>query len=263
MVRYILAVLLLGLVPAAVAFAADGDQPKTPATKPHMLPEDGNAVIITYDHSGGMILRRNTEPVLVVHADGTLHAGNPYAAAKGCDGKLTPEELQSLLQDILDVQQFAKIENDDLKLPSRVMVTDATTVSIAITLPPEVDKTIRVHAPRVDPNAPADAPQARFAAIQHRLEQVVQTTLLGGSAELAKILKATNLEMKKTLPTDPPMETGDLLWVRTGADSASTAMFSKKVIEAKGWHMVQATVTRTAAGEITVKVARGAEQPNP
>lgn len=258
MIRY-LSIVLLCLISAGMAFAADSGQANAPTTQPHALPADASTAIITYDYMGGMIRRVNPEPVLVIHADGTVRIGDPYGVGKGADAKLTAEDLQSLLHEILDVQQLATIDNDDLKLPGNVRVTDGQTVTIAVTLP-ELEKKLSAHGLMVGRNDAADAPKARFMAIRHQLDHLVDIAKLGGSGELTKVLAAINQEIKKNLPNEPQVEAGELAYVRMNPDGSSLASFNKKVSETQGWHMVWATATRTADGNITVEVKRGQVQ---
>jgi hypothetical protein len=248
--------LLMTILTVTATARADG-----PTTKPHALPPDAQTPVITLDRNGGMILRRNQEPVFQILSDGTAIVGNPFGMGRTVKGKLTPDQLQDLLHSILDDEKFDDITPADLQMNGHMRVTDATTTTISVEADGVSHSIGGAAVEMVAQQAGKDSAASRFVEIAERIEAIRRVVALGGDDAVKKLLDAANAKLKTDLPDEPPVQPGDLANARAAADGSEVATFSRKTILPEGkWHLTQAVVTDDGKGNVDVKVAKGADQ---
>lgn len=179
----LLSVLCSGLGWPALAASAAGGGPSA-ASALIRLPDRPKDVIVRWDRAGGMRPGSPVlEPALVIHADGTFFASplNPGGARRA--GRLTPAQLQAVLHDIVDRQDFGSIRAEQIQAQLREVtertgrllnVMDGGITRIEVRLP---DGHHAVEMPALHAAHhlfPEVEPLQRLFAIQQRLLDVTQ-----------------------------------------------------------------------------------------
>ncbi len=237
---------------SAVCIAAD-EKPKT-----YTLPKDAATPVIVMDHKGGMIMRKSDEPFLQVMPDGAVIVGDPWGAGRKVEGKITGDELQSLLRYVMEEQKFGEIQAADLRMKGRMVVMDAATTTISVQVDGAKQELAGRAVEMVAQQNGENSPAAHFVAVNMKLNDLANVIKLGGTKELAKFLDAANAKLKKDLPDDGQFEAKDLKRADAPAAGGAMAVFGKKVTMPDGkWHLIDVTVTQSAAGKTTVKVQKG------
>jgi hypothetical protein len=233
----------------------------SPTTRPHTLPADAQTPVITLDRNGGMIRLLNPDPVFQILSDGTAIVGDPFGWGRVVKGKLSLDQLQALLHFILDDEKFADIADADLQMRGGMRVTDATMTKISIDADGAGHQCGGAAIEMVAQQAGKNSPASRFVEIDQRIEAVRRVVALGGDDAVKKLVDAANAKLKTDLPDEPPMQPGDLANARPAADGSDEATFSRKTMLPDGkWHLTQAVVSDDGKGNISVKVAKGADQ---
>src|SRR5437879_4876114 len=102
--RTVALVSLLALL-AAVLGRSPGDS-RAAGSKPAItLPQDSQAVVLSYDPGAGGFLRKGPPPYLKIQADGQVTVCSPFDGSKK-ESKLTATQLQELLRFIIQDNNF-------------------------------------------------------------------------------------------------------------------------------------------------------------
>jgi hypothetical protein len=217
--------------------------------------------VITLDTNGGMILRRNQDPVFQILSDGTATVGNPFGMGRPVTGKLTADQLQDLLHFILDEEKFADITPADMQRPGNIRVTGATTTMISVDADGNHHQAGGAAVELLAQQAAPHSPAARFEEIDRRLQAVCRVITLGGDDGVKKFLEAANAQLKTDLPDEAPLIADDLILARALPDGTTTATFRRKTTLANGgWHLTQVVVTDDGKGNLSAKAEKGADQ---
>jgi len=185
------------------------------------LPGDPAATIIE--------LRRNSESLVRMQADGTVHWRNGTARA-------APDKVQDLLAFIVEDQRFFEIDPQALKLAvhqansrygAAVAVMDGTTTTIEVTL--------RDRRHVVEQYALAFSAQRyskvsalqRLAAIERGVIRFVAIAHLGGDKVAERMLRTANDRLRSDFPAVPPLTMDDLATAGTRRDGALVAHFRR------------------------------------
>jgi RNA polymerase sigma factor (sigma-70 family) len=106
----LVAVLSIGVLGGAwwVFHSSSVAAPAVPEAKAEgiKLPADPNAAVITIDFLGGGIRRISNDPVMIIRGNGTVTVSDPWGFGAAGESKLTPRELQDLLQFIIRDRNF-------------------------------------------------------------------------------------------------------------------------------------------------------------
>jgi hypothetical protein len=198
-------------------------------------------------------LRRGSELLLRVHADGALRLRNGEA-------RVAPGEVEELLRFIVEEQRFFEIDPQALRLAmhqansrygSAVVVVDGATTTI------EVTQRGRHHA--VEQYALAFSAQRysevaalrRLAAIEHHLIRFGAVAHLGGDAVAQRMLRAANEQLAVVFPAVAPLTLEDLATAGTRRDGALVAHFRR---DASATSVTLATVVQVAGEKPTARV---------
>ena len=156
-----------------------------PAKAPIKLPESESAAIFTMEYSGGLRLPTpkgwTQPPYLQVFADGRVVNGANSPEGKAHEFQLKPEQLQDFLKQVVDGNEFYKIDSDTIteavKKAGGPMIADATTLEVTVELP-RGSHEVRVYAAG---SAARDLPKVKS------LQQLVKVEKLGRNLVLAAI----------------------------------------------------------------------------
>lgn len=192
------------------------------AAPKYKLPEDANEVVLQYDVGGGMMRRVNDEPLLAIHADGTVKLGSPYGWRKAMQTKISADRVQEILATVLHVHDFENVDADEIKKEiekegRHCRIADAGTVFV------RVDVKGHKHSANIyalDDQARLNKhikPLQDMAAIENYLTGLIHVAYAGGEKKLAQRLAEINRALRKKYSKAPPLTAGDLRYATATA----------------------------------------------
>ena len=218
------------LMAAAVTCASAADKKKTT----YKLPKDPKAVVISFDYKGGFTPRpKNTDPVLSILADGTILMPDRFGFSKDVKGKMTQAELQDLLRFALEKNKF--FSYDPKKVKAKMLaaekgkpiprVADAPSSVFEIRTADKTHKVSHYALGMVGRFYQTVPELQQLYAIQQRLNYVMNETRIGGKAEVQKMLKLANAELKKMHPKAKPLTVEDFRSTSIRRDGTKSVTF--------------------------------------
>ena len=223
----------------------------------YLLPQDPAAPVITLDYRGDRLKRIDEAPTLSILASGSVIMPQSYAHTRAYEGQISEAELQGLLDFIIRENRFFDYNSEavDAKL-SRLwrqpLPAHLSTTVISVNADNQT-KEIRCHALG---HGPQVEETERLLAIKHRLNRLMSTVKLGGSAEVAKWVEIANqnLGLKSLKSLDAaPLTAEDLEGVGQAGDGSSYIRFVRRDVA----KTTMVTIDVTADGENHVTVAQG------
>jgi hypothetical protein len=225
-------VLCFVLVAAVAANSASAADKKTKTN--YKLPKNPKAVVISFDYAGGFRPRRkNKSPMLSILADGTVQMPDRFGASKDVNGKISQAELQDLLRFAIEEKKFFEYDAENVKdkikeseKGKRVpRIADAPSSVFEIRTAERNHKVSHYALGMVGQFYKDVNELQQLYAIQQRLNRLMNETRLGGKAELKKMIKLANAELKKKFPTAQPLTVDDFRGVSIRRDGTKTVSF--------------------------------------
>ncbi len=236
--------------------------------KPHKLPADKKATVVSLDYRGGFTPPRlNASPTLSILADGTVLIPKNYEGQKAFEGKLAPDELQELLDFIVVKNEFFAYDPKAVQAKlnkggPRPIVADAATVVIKVSCD-DTTKEASQYALGFGSDTVKEVGQ--LVAIKNRLERVRSVIQLGGPEKLAKWVDLANKQLKADFPQVKPLSADDLQSGGERVDNSYYVHFSRTVVDAGAkpptTTVTTAFVNQPAAGEPRVSVSHNTSSP--
>jgi len=224
------------------------------------LPQDPDAIVLSLDFQGGYgPRRRNPAPYLEVRADGGLRAPDRTGGKQDLHGKLSPKELQELLEFVVDEERIFDFDSGRVLAAMREakgdafpVIMDAADTVVTVRLEGR-RKVVRLNAleyyARVCPKV---AELQRFEAVRRRLGAILCVVQLGGDAKAAALLVRVNASLAAKWPDQEPLGTGDLSSVRLARDGSRTAWLQRRGPK----EILSAEARVSPEGEIEVELRR-------
>jgi hypothetical protein len=223
---------------------------------PIELPGDATTAVITFDHIGGGILRKDKEPQLIIRANGAVVIGDPYGLGKRVETKIPVAQLQALLRFIVQEQHFfdfdeakvkAAIQEEMKKKGVGIAVGGGSTTVIRIKTAAK-EHEARYYALGTFAKQYKDIKAlAQLEAVEQRLTRVVNESVAGGPEEIAKLLALVNDRLKKEYPDAPPLTAAELQSARWQGQDTLIVRFFRGGDQPGTF--VSGQVTRPAKGE--------------
>jgi hypothetical protein len=230
-----LAVLLLL---CGCAGAAADDHPAT--TYP--LPDDPETIVLelALDDSAGAA---PASPAVQIRADGRVVVPAGSGSGRALYGELTADQLQLLLREIVETQQFLECDSDDVAAAIeqagrrsgrdwRIQNAAATVIRLRLK---DTEHEVRCNAaelllerfPEVDG-------LARLCAVQRRLQNVRALVEVGGEEEGQRLAALATDELRQGAATGPEVTSRDLLHVRSSGDGLRQVQFRMESVPENG-----------------------------
>ncbi len=222
--------------------------PTARAAEKHTLPEAPGAIVILLDYKGGFTPpRENEDATFTIHADGKAVVGAPFGQSKKIEGKLTAEELQSLLAFILEENDFFDIATGPpIARPGLAIADAATTI-------------LRVQADGRDEGITYlgfgdDERLTKLRAITTRLQKEITRLHAGGEEQIARFTEIANEQLKKAHPEAAPLTAENLTVAQHMVDDTRRLMYQRQLPLADGTtEHVSVHFMRKPDGELMVQ----------
>lgn len=214
--RPLLILSVLSLTTVAVA-----DEEKT-----FDLPEDPGAAVVVMEYKGGFTPPRTSEaPWLTVRADGSVEMPDRFGQGKDFTAKITPEELQALLRDVVAATKFLEIDPKELAkkyeaamnpkpAPGGVVqpplrIADAPVTEITVHLKDKTN-TVSQYALSMYAGQFKIDEMTRLAAAEKAIKQFTNIVRAGGQEQVEIYLELFNQEVAAESPKAPKLTVKDI-----------------------------------------------------
>lgn len=183
-----------------------------------LLPADPDAVVIEMRWASGYAPPRADEPLLVVRADGRVRVTTPLQPAESTDGRIEVARLRALVRELVTERHLldydaaavgAAMTAIDRRTGQNHGIEDAATLRLVIAAGGR-SKTIEVEAPdHFAEQYPSVRPLQDVVAAERALTRLYGEITVGGSAEVERLLRAANAELKRRRPDRPQLTVAD------------------------------------------------------
>jgi hypothetical protein len=174
----------------------------------YRLPMEPKAVVISYDEQNGFLgPRQNEAPLLSILADGTVQMPDSFGTSHDVDGKISKDELQSLLRFVIEENKFFDYDSEKVKAKMEeaqkqreiLQMVDAPESVFEIRI---ADKKHSVRHYGIDfANEYKEVDELlHLHAIHRRLNKLMGETRVGGKTGIEKLLKLANEKLDKQHP---------------------------------------------------------------
>ena len=214
---------------AAVASAVEEKQTV------YRLPMEPESVVISYDEQNGFTLpRQNEAPLLSILADGTVQMPDAFGTSRDVTGKISKDELQTLLRFIIEENKFFEYDADKVKAKMEEAQKQREIPQIA-DAPDSVfeirtaDKkhSVRHYALGEAGEYKEIEELQQLSAIHRRLNKLMSETRVGGKAGIEKLLKLANVELNEQHPDIKPLSAENFAGAYIAQDGKTSATFSR------------------------------------
>lgn len=215
----------------------------------YALPENSNAPVITLDFQGSRLQRLDSAPAMSILADGRVVMPKIYPHSTAYVDRISDAELQSLLGYIIEDKRFFSVQQKSLDARLKAATRQPLPVHAPITVV-RVNADNQVNEVRLRGlgTASIDKAAPEVAAVMRRLDQVMATVKLGGTAGVNALLQVANQNLARDYPDAAPLTVADL---RTGGvriDGSKSAHFVRS--DAAG--PVSVAIESNAQGQLDV-----------
>ena len=221
-----LAVMLL-ISGCAVAAADDR------ADSAYALPDDPEAIVLelTFEESS---TTAPATPAVQIRADGRVIVPASSTGGRAQYGELTADELQDLLGEIMETQQFLKCDSDAIAAAIEQAgrqsrrdwrIQNAATSVIHVRLK-DAEHEVRCNAAELLHERFPDVDDlARLCDVQRRLQNVKAVVEVGGAEEAQRLADLATDELRQSAANGPDVASRDLLYVRDSGDGLRQVQF--------------------------------------
>ncbi len=238
--------------PNTIVTLATQDQKQEPMPK-YLFSEDTSIPVITLDIGGGFrapIQDFQREPTLEIYADGRVVGGRNSPVMMIGEAKLSPPELQRLLDFIIEKHNFLETSPENIKqelVGYRSMLADGPTSTVKVFLK-DKNNQLSVYALKLTARQLPNAVGVQnLLEIETQLRQVKVLADAGGKQALQELLDSVNAKLRTQLPDQEPLGVPDVRNVQRKADQSLTASFFRKIANDPNNRGINATVSRPTA----------------
>lgn len=234
------------LVLASVSLAEDHTSLQSAPRRRFELPQDPKATVISLDYRGGFTPpRKSDRPTLSILSDGTVLVPDNYGQSRDLSDKLTAEELQELLHEIVEKQLFFAYDPDEVReeiaeasrprpaLGGGVVVkvapriADAPTTVIRVCVDGREHEASHYALDFAASQYPDIQPLARLRAVQQQLQRLITRVHAGGPEKTAEVLALVNRRLKQEHPRVAPLTEAELVSAAVRADESRFYLFQR------------------------------------
>jgi hypothetical protein len=217
------------LVIGGCAIAAADDR----RNEPYDLPDDPQTIVLALTFEEATDAAPAT-PAVQVRADGRVIVPAGAGGGRALYGKLTAEELQQLLREIVETQQFLQCDSDVIATAVERAgrrsgrdwrIQNAATTVIRLQLEDTEHKVRGNAAELLLERFPEVDDLARLCAVQRRLQNVRAVVEAGGAEEAQRLAELATDELRQGSVTGPEVTSRDLLHVRDSGDGLRQVQF--------------------------------------
>jgi hypothetical protein len=205
-----------------------------------LLPTDPQQVVLHWESIRPELPRVSETPQLIVRADGTVQASDPYGPGRPAQIQLSNKELQEVLQFIVHEQGFFGLDESRVRsqidaerqrrgLAGRAL--DRLPIAIVRVSADEREQEIRC----ADLQACAAGDDAnRLLAIERRLERLAIWTHAGGHAGVSRALQIANDQLRRQFPEAPLLTADDLRSAKQTGDGVVELTLERRGVAGNG-----------------------------
>ncbi|MDP1560947.1 MAG: hypothetical protein Q8M16_06085 [Pirellulaceae bacterium] len=229
------------------------DETVPPKIKYHTDPQQA---IITMDVTGGF--RAPTpadfkrQPTLQVFGDGRIVCGTQSPNRQSHDGRLTPEQLQELVEWLVRAEKFLEISPAQIAQELdgyQSLMADGPTITIKLQLTEQAHE----HSVYTLKQTARDLPDATglqtLARIETRLRSVKQLGDIGSQDILDSALSTANKHLEQELPDANPWTAEQIRTIQRSPNGGLVLTFSRaKSISGDGYTLMS-KLTRATGGD--------------
>jgi RNA polymerase sigma factor (sigma-70 family) len=230
---------------------------------PVVLPADPQKTVLLWDTRRPDLARHTEEPRLLVRADGTVRATDPYGPGKPVEIKLSARELQEVLRAVVHEHGFFQL--DELKVREQLRadrLNRGLAAGAEADLPDSIiricadNRELEVRCPDLRSGGERSPDVSKLQAVEKRLERLLTWAYAGGQPGVETALKAANEQLRRQFPEAPPLAPTDLQRAHQRADGGGELVFERRGISADHdlFSFVYAQIERLAQGEPRVVV---------
>ena len=207
-----------------------------PDSKQIALPKNADQPVLILSYTGGFRAPPKpgfTEtPLLRVFNDGRVITGGASEQARVVNAKLTPLQLQNLIDSIVREHKFLDIEAAAISKAieatgDTIMIADAPDTEITLTLADRQHHVKQYGTQFIGKQFPQIDSLTNLVNVERRLRRVYGWAQVGGDAEIEKMLAAINEFHKKEKPDIPAVTLDDLSWANWTSRGELQAYFIK------------------------------------
>lgn len=209
--------------------AGADDQPGNAGT----LPDDPQAIVLELTFEDATIAGP-AAPAVQIRGDGRVIVPASTNGGRTQYGELSPGELQQLLREIVEQQQFLKCDGDAIAAAVELAgirsgrdwrIQNAATTVIRLRLK-NAEHEVRCNAAELlHERFPEVNDLARLCAVQRRLQNVKAVVEVGGPEEAQRLADLATDELRQDAATGPEVASRDLLHVRSSGDGLRQVQF--------------------------------------
>jgi hypothetical protein len=227
------------------------------AARPDAGSSSAEIAVISLDYQGSRLKRIDDSPTLSIYADGRVVMPRIYAHARAYQGRISPAEVQALLDFAIRDQQFLSFDEATVKAKvasqpgaARSLPEHLATTVISIRTP-NASKSVSYFGLGHDKLV---AETRQLLAIRSRLDRVMSVVKLGGTDEAKRWLELANAEVSKQASHNKPLTLNDLQSAAMHADGSAHVRFAR--IDQDAETSVSATISVDAAGVSHIAVVQ-------
>lgn len=231
------------------------------------LPANPRAAVIELEFEGQSRVAVSRAAFLRIEADGMVHAPDPSGAARTIVGRLSSDELQALLRELIVTDGLFTLQSRELltaiedqgrrtRLEWRIADADTTVLRVVL-----ADRSHEVRCAGVSllcERFPKLASLQQLGAAQRRLQNIAAVVQVGGHEEAERLAKLATRELRSQDERAPLVTPRDLTFVRASRDGLRYAQFdaSARWNGAESEHLIVSVVeTPREAPRISVSAA--------
>ncbi|HET8942814.1 MAG TPA: hypothetical protein VFN13_12600 [Rudaea sp.] len=213
--------------------------------------------VISLDYQGSRLKRLTTEPTLSIYADGRVVMPQIYAHMHAYSGTISQAELQSLLNLIIDKNNFFGFDNNRVRaqvdaLPGpRTMLPGHLATTVIKVNANYTRKTVRYFGLGHGESVQATE---QLLAIRNRLDQIMSVLRLGGQAAASGWLDLANIQLENKYPGTPQLDLDNLQSAAVHDDGSGYVRFTRVLPEQN--RSVSVTISMAANGKSQAAITR-------
>ncbi|MES9881005.1 MAG: hypothetical protein ABW185_09005 [Sedimenticola sp.] len=228
---------------------------------------NGDHELIAYDLLGGMLPRRNSEPLLRIYRSGRLVLGNPSGRGKRITTTLPPQQLKQLLMRIVEEQRFMEISTEKVKsaiasaatTTGRLFLVADSGTSLFRVTQSAVPYEVRVYALATAARRyPSIRSLQNLLNIQKMLRDIIIRARIGGEARMLEELQRANSALLRSYPQARPLSLEHLQQVVSDTEGNLTLYFYRREMDDRGRLMsdvqVKTRLPKSGAPEISIPI---------
>ena len=248
---------------ASAAEVGDLSQEAQGQAAQYKLPADPEALVLSLQYGGGMPLPEQPgfkpTPYVRVTAGGKVITGGSSPRAPIFEMQLSPNELQSLLAELLERDRLLEIKSGEIDAAIKesgqaIMIADAPATTLTIRLAEREWQLTQYASRMIKRQYPQVESLQRFVSAENRLRRLQGVALLGGQEEMRAILAAVNEAIGAKSAELPTMEADCLEFVNRDPRGKLSVTWVKEYELAEKQSTLTVRVEVAPTGQRTISV---------